>query len=96
MRYAFSMDPSLATEIARQGLLGVLLIVAGTVAWLKDRELRAERIARIEDAQNYTELALKLQAQVIDAVNKLSNILNEMKKLMGRPTRTSLSEVNDE
>ena len=90
------MDPSLAAEIARQGLLGILLVIVGWVAWSKDRELKAERLARIEDAQNYTELALKLQAQVIDAVNKLSNILNEMKKLMGRPSRASLEAHHDD
>lgn len=95
MRYPTSMDPSLATEIARQGLLGILLVIVGTVAWSKDRELKAERLARIEDAQNYTELALKLQAQVIDAVNKLSRILNEMKKLMGRSS-ASLEAHHDD
>lgn len=73
---------SAVASVASQGLLGAMLIIVGWVAWAKDRELRAERQARIEDAKNYTELALKLQAQVIDAVNKLSDILNEMKRLM--------------
>lgn len=77
------VDPStIATSIASHGLLGVLLIVAGWVAWTKDRELKAERDARIADAKNYTELALKLQGQVIGSVNKLSEILEEMRKLM--------------
>ena len=65
-----------------------MLVIAGLVARSKDRELKAERQARIEDAQNYTELALKLQAQVIDSVHKLSDILKEMKKLMGRAPRS--------
>jgi hypothetical protein len=77
------MDPSpLATTIASHGLLGVMLVIVGWVAWIKDRELRAEREARIADAKGYTDLALKLQAEVIDAVNKLADILEEMKKLM--------------
>ena len=96
------MDPSsaasAATSIASQGVLGALLVVVGWFAWSKDRELRAEREARISDAKNYTDLALKLQAQVIEAVHKLSDILDEMKKLMGRgrQNRTSLSEAHDD
>lgn len=81
------MDPSqLAAQLASQGLLGVMLVVVGWVAWRKDRELSDERDARITDAKNYTELALKLQAQVIDAVHKQADILEEVKKLMGRPS----------
>ncbi|RPH62418.1 MAG: hypothetical protein EHM89_05610 [Acidobacteria bacterium] len=79
------MDPVIApyvTTIASQGLLGLMLVIVGYVAWSKDRELKVEREARIADARNYTDLALKLQAQVIDAVNKVSDILDEMKKLM--------------
>lgn len=77
------MDPStLTTSIASHGLLGVLLIVAGWVAWSKDRELTTERNARIADAKAYADLALKTQAQVIDSVYKLSDVLAEMKKLM--------------
>jgi hypothetical protein len=77
------VDPStLAPVIASHGLLGVMLVVAGWVAWKKDRELTAERLARIQDAKSYTELALKLQSQVIESVTKLSDILSEMKRLM--------------
>ena len=57
-----------------------MLVLACFVAWSKDRELKAERLARIEDARNYNQLSLDLQAQVINAVNKLSDILNELKK----------------
>lgn len=78
------MNPSsLAAAIASQGLLGVLLVVVGLVAWSKDKELKAEREARIADAKSYTELALKLQEKVTDTVNKLADIFDEMKKLMG-------------
>jgi hypothetical protein len=77
------VDPSvLASSIASHGLLGALLVVVGWVAWSKDRELKAERDARIADAKSYTDLALKTQAQVIESVNKLSEVLSEMKKLM--------------
>jgi hypothetical protein len=77
------VDPSpFITTIASNGLLGVMLVVVGWFAWSKDRELQAERAARVEDAKGYTELALKLQAEVIDAVHKLADILEEMKQLM--------------
>lgn len=78
------VDPTpLATSLASHGLLGLLLAIVGWAYWAKDRELKAEREARIADAKGYTELALKLQGQVIDAVNKLADILDEMKKFMG-------------
>lgn len=77
------MDPTPAiTAIASNGLLGAVVIVVGWVAWSKDRELKAEREARINDAKNYTDLALGLQAKVLDAVNRLSDILDETKKLV--------------
>lgn len=84
------MEPAaLTTAIASQGLLGVLLVVVGWVAWAKDRELQAERAARIADAQTYTEMALKLQAQVIDAVHKLADILEEVRRVPAPPPARS-------
>ena len=77
------MDPDLLAKLASQGILGIMLVIVGWFAWSKDRELKVEREARIADAKDYTELALKLQSQVIEAVNKLSEILNEMKRFMG-------------
>jgi hypothetical protein len=77
---------TLVTSIASQGLLGAILLIALWVAWSKDRELKAEREARITDAKSYTAAALTMQAQVIDAVHKLANILEEMTKMVsGRP-----------
>lgn len=72
----------LVAQIASQGLLGVMLIIVSWVAWKKDQALEEERDARIADAKNYNELSLKLQAQVLDAVNKLADILDEIKKVM--------------
>jgi hypothetical protein len=51
------VDPStLAANIASHGLLGVMLVIVGWDAWSKDRELKAEREARIADAKNYPDL----------------------------------------
>jgi hypothetical protein len=94
------VDPSPSTPlldpILSQGLLGVFLVIVAWWGWSKDRELKAERQARIDDAKAFTELALELQGRVINAVNKLSDILDEVKKLTGRPTRSSLAEIHDE
>lgn len=76
------MDPAIAAQIASHGLLGALLVAVTWAYWNKDRELKNERDARIADAKGYNDLALKLQAQVIDSVNKVSEILDEMKRLM--------------
>lgn len=76
-------------SLASHGLLGMMLIIVGWVAWRKDVDLQAERLARIEDAKDYTRLALDLQAKVLDSVNKLADILDEMKKLMATPGRSS-------
>ena len=87
------VDPSTLTSaavasIASHGLLGVILIIVGWVAWSKDRDLQAERLARIDDAKAYTDLALKLQAQFLDAVNRVTNTFDEMKKIMAGRTST--------
>ncbi len=86
------MDPSIAAQVASHGLLGVLLVAVTWAYWTKDKELKAERDLRIADAKAYTDLALKLQAQVIDSVNKLAETFDEMKKMMAPrtgPERTS-------
>jgi hypothetical protein len=88
--YDSVVDPAIATQIASHGLLGVLLVAVAWAYWNKDRELKTERDARISDAKAYNDLALKLQAQVIDSVNKLAETFDEMKKLMSQP-RTGVS-----
>ena len=82
------MDLStLLTTIASQGLLGIILVIVGLFAWSKDRELKAEREARINDAKDYTKMALNIQEQVLGAVDKLTDVLDEMKRMrFGRPS----------
>lgn len=73
------------TAIASHGLPG--LAIAVLIYWLreKDKELTAERNARIADAKAYTDMALKLQSEVIAAVHKLTSVFEEMKKVIGAP-----------
>jgi hypothetical protein len=71
----------LLSLLAQQGLLGAVVFVFGWIAWSKDKELTAEREARIQDAKNYTDLALKLQQQVLDNVNKMNDTVEEIRKM---------------
>ncbi len=71
---------SITSSLVAQGPLGIVLIITGWVAWSKDKELQAEKLARIDDAKNYTKLALELQSKVIESVDRLGDILDEMKK----------------
>jgi hypothetical protein len=73
------------TEVIFDKLLehGVTGLAAGVFLWLyllKDKELTKERGARIEDAQKFTTVALGLQERALSSVEKLSNILEEVRK----------------
>lgn len=71
--------PSLIAQIASYGLPGLIVAVMIVAYWHKDRELRRESEARIADAKNYLDLALKLQAQVLTNIEKLSDIFNAIR-----------------
>ena len=73
---------SIIGALLSHGLPGVIIALLAVWLYMKDRELKLERDARIADAKNYTEMALKLQQQAIDAVNKLSDVFEELKKIM--------------
>jgi len=86
------VDPTTTTllgQLASQGILGTMLVIVMYVAWRKDQALQDEHDARITDAKAYTDMALKLQAQVLDSVNKLSEVLDEMRKLMVPQNRST-------
>jgi hypothetical protein len=71
------------TTIAEHGTAG--LAIAVLIYWLreKDKELKEERAARIKDAKDYTDLALKLQSEVVAAVHKLTAVFEEIKRTIG-------------
>jgi hypothetical protein len=78
------MNPldTVVAALLTHGIPGCVIVVLGWWVYRKDAELSIERRARIEDARSYSELSLKLQAQVIEAVNKLSAVFDEVKKLV--------------
>ena len=75
----------LISLIAQQGVLGAVLIVVGWFAWQKDRESKAESTARIQDAKEFTNRALDLQAKVLDTVDKQNTLFDEVRKMMPPP-----------
>ena len=56
-------------ELAKSGLMGILLAVMLALFVRKDRELQREREARVSDAKDYTRLAVELQKQLMDSVD---------------------------
>lgn len=68
------MDPVLG-QIASTGVVGALLIVTMFALREKDKQLKAEMAARIEDAAKFNTLAMSLQREVIQAVHKLGEML---------------------
>ena len=69
-----------AEQIAGAGITGALLLVALFALRSKDRELSAEKAARIDDSKTNLQLIMKLQEQVILAVNKLSDLVEIWEK----------------
>lgn len=67
--------------LANFGLPGVVIGLLFLWIWRLDSrydklsdKLRAEQTARVDDAKKYTEMALKLQGRVIDAVATISRV----------------------
>lgn len=66
--------------IASTGLAGAMLVVSLFALRSKDRELSTEKAARIGDSRDNLQLIMKLQEQVIMAVNKLSDLVEIWEK----------------
>ena len=81
------METQLLSQLASTGVVGVLLVLALLALRSKDKELKDEQQARIEDAKSYLKLAMSLQEQVISAVTKLSDIVEY---LQSRDTGASM------
>jgi hypothetical protein len=73
----------LVSELAKEGVLGLLLALSLIWLYMKDREVIAEKNARIADARALTDLALKMQQQGIDQVQKIHEVFEELKRARG-------------
>ena len=82
-----SAGPSLIGILAQHGLPGVIIALLVLWVYMKDKELKAERDARIADAKTFTDLALKLQENAISSVNKLTDVFDEVKRMRRRRDR---------
>lgn len=71
-------QPALS-QLASTGVVGAVLALALIALWLKDRDLRAESVARVEDAQRMLDLAMKLQKELTLAVTALTEVAKELK-----------------
>lgn len=85
------MDPLIAA-LLEHGVTPATLVGLFLVLYLRkdadlkkeraasDAELKGERDARIRDAKDFNELALKLQGQALDSVQKLKEVLDELRR----------------
>ena len=73
-------SPDALGQIASTGLAGAMLVVALLALRAKDRALSAEQTARVNDSRENLQLIMKLQEQVILAVNKLSELVEIWEK----------------
>lgn len=71
---------TLLQQLASSGVLGVVLVLALLALRTKDRELRGESQARIDDAQRMLELSMRLQKDVTLAVAALTEIVDKWEK----------------
>ena len=71
--------PSLVGLLAQHGLPGIVIGLLVYWVYLKDKELKNERDARIADSKQFTDLALKLQENAISSVNKLTDLFEHLR-----------------
>jgi len=73
--------------LAKDGLMGALLIIVGTAYYLKDKRLTEETQSRIKDGQETQKLLMQVQSSVIDAVHKLGEIVEWAERRADESTR---------
>jgi hypothetical protein len=69
----------LVDALAHYGIPGIVLAVFVALFVKKDAELKRERDARIQDAKDFNTLSLKLQQDVLTAVDKLESLFNAVR-----------------
>jgi hypothetical protein len=68
------MDPKMVEIFVRaaieHGIPGLIIAALCVALWSKDKELTAERRARVDDANKYTGTALELQRKLLESIDK--------------------------
>lgn len=82
--------PSLVGVLAQHGLPGIIIGLLVYWVYLKDKELKQERDARIDDAKAFNKLALELQEKAISSVNKLTDVFEEIRRMRQEEERANL------
>jgi len=77
------------SALASYGLPGAVIALFAILLIKKDQDLTRERNARIQDSKEYRDISMKLQSDVIGAVNKLSDVFEEVKRLIPSQGRRS-------
>lgn len=70
------MTDEMFRQLASTGVVGALLVLTLLALREKDKQLKAEMQARIEDASKFNTLSMALQREVIAAVGKLGEMLD--------------------
>lgn len=73
---AATVDPlrDALASLASHGPIGVLALIACYVAYYKDKQLQAEKQARLDDAKTYAAQSLQLSDKVTANVDKLAGV----------------------
>jgi len=66
----------LVDALTHYGAPGVCVAVFVVLFVKKDAELKRERDARIQDAKDFNTMSMKLQAEVLTAVDKLEAVFS--------------------
>lgn len=71
---------TIVEKVLSYGPLGIYAVIITYAYFKKDDALQVEKNSRISDAKDFTKTAMELQSKVIDATNKVFDILDELKK----------------
>ena len=73
-----SAGPSIIAQLIASGPLGVLAAALLFLLWMKDKELREERQARIADAKAQHEAMLALQRDTLHGIETLGTVMKAL------------------
>jgi len=66
--------------LSHYGMPGVLLAIVIVLYVQKDRELKKEREARIDDAKAFHTVVLGVQEKALNTANRLTEVFDELRR----------------